>query len=163
MEQVPKIDTDIVTLTRHLIIDQQAHKQATGDYTMLLSSIQLACKFISSQVRRAGITSLYGLAGQENTSGDCQKKLDVIANEVFVNSLKSSHKCCVLVSEEEENAIEVDLKQQGKYVCAFDPLDGSSNIDANVSIGTIFAIWKRKSEGINHILCISYGKINRIV
>lgn len=142
-----EFQTDIVTLTRHLIVDQQAHKQATGDYTLLISSIQLACKYIAYQVRKAGITNLYGLMGGQNTSGDSQKKLDVLANEVFVNSLKSSHKCCVLVSEEEENAIEIDIHQQGKYVVAFDPLDGSSNIDANVSIGTIFGIWKRKSEG----------------
>ena len=139
--------TDIVTLTRHLIFDQQFHKQATGDYTLLLSSIQLACKYISYQVRKAGITNLYGLMGGQNTSGDSQKKLDVLANEVFVNSLRSSHKCAVLVSEEEEHCIEIEIEQQGKYVVAFDPLDGSSNIDANVSIGTIFGIWKRKSEG----------------
>lgn len=147
MEGKSEIQTDIITLTRHLIIDQQFHKQATGDFTMLLSSIQLACKFISSQVRKAGITNLYGLVGNVNTSGDSQKKLDVLSNEVFVNSLKSSHKCCVMASEEEEHMIEVDIKEQGKYVVAFDPLDGSSNIDANVSIGTIFGIWKRKSEG----------------
>ena len=142
-----EFNTDILTLTRHLIVDQQAHKEATGDFTLLISSIQLACKYISYQVRKAGITNLLGLMGGQNTSGDSQKKLDVLSNDVFVNSLKSCCKCAVLISEEEENAIEVDIPQQGKYVVAFDPLDGSSNIDANVSIGTIFGIWKRKSEG----------------
>lgn len=74
------------------------------------------------------------------------KKLDVISNEVFINSLLNSHKVAIMVSEENEKAIEVDLDKQGKYVVAFDPLDGSSNIDANVSIGSIFAIWKRVTE-----------------
>lgn len=142
-----EFQTDIITLTRHLMADQQAHKQATGDYTLLLSSIALACKYVSYQVRRAGLSNLYGLMGGQNTSGDSQKKLDVLANEVFINSLRSSSKCAVLISEEEENAIEIDIPQQGKYIVAFDPLDGSSNIDANVSIGTIYGIWKRKSEG----------------
>lgn len=141
-----EFDTDIVTLTRHLIIEQQSHKQATGALTLLLSSIQLACKFVSSKVRKAGITNLYGLMGGQNSSGDSQKKLDVLANEVFVNSLISCHQCAILASEEDELPLEIDVERQGKYVVAFDPLDGSSNIDANVSIGSIFAIWRRLDD-----------------
>ncbi|EGR33939.1 hypothetical protein IMG5_030200 [Ichthyophthirius multifiliis] len=146
MEQLYNIDTNIFTLTRNLVYEQQQIKEASGDFTFLISSIQTACKFISSKVKKAGIAKLYGQAGIENTSGDSVKKLDVLSNEVFINSLRSSGKCCILASEEEEKHIEIDIKQQGKYVVCFDPLDGSSNIDANVSIGSIFGIWKRVSD-----------------
>jgi len=112
---------------------------------LLLTSIQTACKYISSKVRKAGIANLYGMAGNSNSTGDDQKKLDVLANDVFINVLKSSQKCSVLASEEETDAIIVDI-ENGKYIVAFDPLDGSSNIDVNISIGSIFGIWKKTSE-----------------
>jgi fructose-1,6-bisphosphatase I len=137
-------NTDLITLTFHLMETQKEHKEATGDFTLLLSSIQTACKFISSKVRKAGLANLYGLSGASNTSGDVQKKLDVLANEVFVNSLKSSRQVCILSSEEEDEVIYGT--EDGKYILAFDPLDGSSNIDANVTIGSIFGIWKRISQ-----------------
>lgn len=92
------------------MLEQQHHKDASGDFTLLLSSIQTACKFISSKVRKAGIASLYGTAGgAENSTGDVQKKLDVISNDVFVNVLKSCGKVGIMASEEEKNAIEVEL------------------------------------------------------
>jgi fructose-1,6-bisphosphatase I len=141
------VNTDPVTLTRYLINSQKEHNEATGDFTLLLTSIQTACKFISSKVRKAGIANLYGIAGGVNMSGDTQKKLDVLSNEVFINVLKASSKCCILASEEDDDPIEVDIENQGKYVVCFDPLDGSSNIDANVSIGSIYAIWKKVSTG----------------
>lgn len=105
----------------------------------------MACKFISSHVKKAGISNLYGLIGDTNTSGDSVKKLDILSNEVFINSLRSSHKVCLMASEEDEDAIIVDINGANYIVC-FDPLDGSSNIDANVSIGSIFAIFKKKSN-----------------
>ncbi|KAI9140239.1 fructose-1-6-bisphosphatase [Paraphysoderma sedebokerense] len=142
--------TDLVTLSRHVLADQKHHKEATGDLTLLLVSIQLGCKFVSSCVRKAGLVSLTGLAsGQsQNASGDSQKKLDVLANEIFINSLRSSGKVCVMVSEEDDDAIFVSPAagdSGAKYCVVFDPLDGSSNIDAGVSIGTIFGIYKVKS------------------
>ncbi|KRX08806.1 hypothetical protein PPERSA_08910 [Pseudocohnilembus persalinus] len=146
MASVPKINTDIVTMTRFLIQEQQKVGDATGDFTILLTAIQTACKFIANKVKKAGIANLYGQANQSNTSGDEVKKLDVLSNEVFVNALVNSNKVAIMVSEEDEKQIEVDLNKQGKYVVSFDPLDGSSNIDANVSIGSIFAIWKRQTE-----------------
>mmetsp|Transcript_21006 Transcript_21006/g.18333 ORF Transcript_21006/g.18333 Transcript_21006/m.18333 type:complete len:340 (+) Transcript_21006:74-1093(+) len=140
------LNTDPMTLTRFLVKQQQQYKEASGDFTILLTSIQTACKFISSKVRKAGIANLYGIHGTENTSGDTVKKLDVLSNEVFINTLRESHQVAIMASEEDEEAVQVDLDKQGKYVVSFDPLDGSSNIDANVSIGSIWGIWKRKSE-----------------
>jgi fructose-1,6-bisphosphatase I len=143
METHKKQGVDLITLTFDLIKRQQEHKEATGDFTLLLVSIQTACKFISSKVRKAGLANLYGLAGNTNTTGDVVKKLDVLSNEVFINTLKNSKQVCAILSEEEKDPIFVD--PEGKYVVAFDPLDGSSNIDANVTIGSIFGIWKRLS------------------
>jgi fructose-1,6-bisphosphatase I len=105
-----------------------------------LSSIQLACKVISNACSKAGIFKLYGLDGSSNTSGDAVKKLDVFANDIFINSLMFSDRVSIMVSEENEDPI-YNPNCIGKYFVAFDPLDGSSNIDANVSIGTIFGIW----------------------
>ena len=139
--------TDPVTLTRHLITTQKEHKEATGDFTILLTAIQTACKYISSKVRKAGIASLYGICGTSNESGDAQKKLDVLSNEVFINVLRSSEKVSVLASEEENDALVVDV-EGASYIVAFDPLDGSSNIDANISIGSIFGIWKKITPGL---------------
>jgi len=98
-------------------------------------------------VRKAGVANLYGLAGSANASGDDVKKLDVLSNEIMVNALTNSCVCAVLVSEEEEDPIIVPDKLAGKYCVAFDPLDGSSNIDCNVSTGTIFSVYERKSKG----------------
>jgi len=144
MDKKQTVNTDPITLTRFLVNSQQHSKEATGDFTLLLTSIQTACKFISSKVRKAGIANLYGTAGGgSNASGDVVKKLDVLSDEVFINTLKSSSKVAIMATEEQDEAVEVDIENQGKYVVCFDPLDGSSNIDANVSIGSIFAIWKR--------------------
>jgi len=119
---VPWSNTDPMTLTRHLIKSQKTHKEATGDFTLLLSSIQTACKFIDHKVRKAGIANLYGLAGNENSTGDSQKKLDVLSNEVFIKMLQSNQQCALLASEEEESAYIIDLPD-AKYVVAFDPLE----------------------------------------
>eukprot|EP01016_Furgasonia_blochmanni_P054962 TRINITY_DN9124_c0_g1_i2.p1 TRINITY_DN9124_c0_g1~~TRINITY_DN9124_c0_g1_i2.p1 ORF type:complete len:395 (+),score=150.42 TRINITY_DN9124_c0_g1_i2:62-1186(+) len=139
--------SDPMTLSRHIIQTQQKHKEAHGDFTILINAIAVACKYISSKVRRAGLVNLYGAVGSTNTTGDVQKKLDVLSNEVFVNTLKTCNKCAIMASEEEDQPITVDVAHQGKYVLSFDPLDGSSNIDANVSIGSIFGVWKKISQG----------------
>ncbi|KAF9340298.1 Fructose-1,6-bisphosphatase, partial [Linnemannia elongata] len=135
--------TNLITLTRHVFQDQvENHKEASGDLTLLLTAIQLGCKFVASNVRKASLISMTGLANSSNVQGEEQKKLDVIANEIFVNALRSSGKVAVMVSEEDEEAIFVESQYQGKYCVVFDPLDGSSNIDCGVSIGTIFGIYK---------------------
>ncbi|KJE92735.1 fructose-1-6-bisphosphatase [Capsaspora owczarzaki ATCC 30864] len=137
------VDTNLITLTRHMIHEQKQHPNAKGDFTLVLASIQLGCKFVTSLVRRAGIAKLNGTAGtaDTNASGETQKKLDVLADEIFINALASSGKVAVMVSEEQEKAI-VYEDGRGPYIVVFDPLDGSSNIDAGVSIGTIFGVYQ---------------------
>jgi len=140
------IDTNCMNLTRFVLAEQRKVPQATGEMTQLLVAIQSAVKAISSAVRKAGIAQLFGMAGDVNIQGEEVKKLDVLSNDVFINMMKSSFSTCLLVSEEDECAIEVDLGQAGKYVVCFDPLDGSSNIDCLVSIGSIFAIYRRLDD-----------------
>jgi fructose-1,6-bisphosphatase I len=132
-----------VTLSRFILQEQRLHKEAQGDLTILLASIQLACKVISVSCSKAGILNIYGLDGSKNASGDAVKKLDILSNESFVNALSFSGKVSVMVSEEEDAPIILKDSLDGKYFVAFDPLDGSSNIDANVSVGTIFGIWRQ--------------------
>lgn len=135
---------EAITLSRYILASQHEDPQVTNDLSILLSSVELACKAISSQIRRASVNGLYGLDGSENSTGDQVKKLDVLSNNVFINALKYSTKIQVMVSEENEEPI-ILQDHQGKYCIAFDPLDGSSNIDCNVSTGTIFAIYKKNS------------------
>ncbi|XP_057305593.1 fructose-1,6-bisphosphatase 1-like [Hydractinia symbiolongicarpus] len=141
------IDTNCLTLNRFILQEQRNHPNASGDLTHLLNSIMTAVKAISSAVRRAGMTKMFGVAGHENTTGDKVQKLDVLSNELFVNMLRSSYTVCAMVSEENENIIEVEADKQGKYIVYFDPLDGSSNIDCLVSIGSIFSISRKTTSG----------------
>uniref|UniRef100_A0A3B4EUY9 Fructose-1,6-bisphosphatase 1 n=1 Tax=Pundamilia nyererei TaxID=303518 RepID=A0A3B4EUY9_9CICH len=135
-------DTNVQTLTR-FVLEEGRKAQGTGELTNLLNSICTAVKAISTAVRKAGIANLYGIAGSTNVTGDQVKKLDVLSNDLVINMIKSSFTSCVLVSEEDEKAIIVEPDNSGKYIVCFDPLDGSSNIDCLVSIGTIFAIYKK--------------------
>ncbi|XP_042238819.1 fructose-1,6-bisphosphatase 1-like isoform X2 [Homarus americanus] len=146
--QSSQIDTNCMTLTRFTLHEQQKHPEATGDFSSLLMSIQTAVKSISNAVRKAGIASLYGMAGDVNIQGEEVKKLDVLANDLFINMLTSSYTTCLLVSEENKTVIEVEKDHQGKYVVCFDPLDGSSNIDCLVSIGSIFSIYRKSSDSV---------------
>eukprot|EP00298_Acanthocystis_sp_HF-20_P010694 c18995_g1_i1.p1 GENE.c18995_g1_i1~~c18995_g1_i1.p1 ORF type:complete len:358 (+),score=170.57 c18995_g1_i1:34-1074(+) len=139
-------DTDHVTLTRWLLGGLRDNAEATGDFTYILSSIQLACKVVATAVRKSGIANLTGLAGGANVQGEEVKKLDVLANDTFINALRASKVVSVMVSEENEEPILVE-SQHGKYVITFDPLDGSSNIDCGVSVGSIFGIWKQLQPG----------------
>jgi len=136
------IDTNCMTMTRFFLSEQRKYPTAQGDLTQLLASIQSAVKAISAAVRRAGIAKLFGVEGSTNVQGEQVKKLDVLSNELFINMLKSSYTCALLVSEENDTAIEVETPRQGRYVVTFDPLDGSSNIDCLVSIGSIFGVYK---------------------
>ena len=115
--------------------------------TILMAQLGLACKATSRACAKAGIAGLFGVAGEQNASGDEQKKLDVLSNDIFVNALINSGACAVLVSEENDEPIIVPKEKQGRFCVAFDPLDGSSNIDCNVSTGTIFAVYEKTSLG----------------
>ncbi|XP_063215946.1 fructose-1,6-bisphosphatase 1 [Bacillus rossius redtenbacheri] len=148
----PAIDSNCMTLTRFMLAEQKKIPSATGDLTQLLNSIQTAVKAVSSAVRKAGIAKLYGIAGSTNVQGEEVKKLDVLSNELFINMLQSSFTTCLLISEENETIIEVDADKQGKYIVCFDPLDGSSNIDCLVSIGSIFAIYRKRAADIGPFL-----------
>jgi len=136
------------TLTEFIIEQQASCPYATGDLTRLLNDIGIAAKFVNREVNRAGLTNVMGYNDEINVQGESQKKLDVYANEQFIAALRSGGECCAIASEENEKiiAFENDISQNGKYVVAIDPLDGSSNIESNVSIGTVFSIYKRLSE-----------------
>jgi len=143
-----------LTLTQFILQEKQKFPHASGELSILLHAIEIACKYISSKVRAAGLFNLYGLEGSTNVQGEEVKKLDVISNEAFISALTRSNVVSVLVSEENTNAIFVK-GSPGHYLCAFDPLDGSSNIDANVSIGSIFSIFRKPQDEpatLNHIL-----------
>ncbi len=119
------------------------HPQATGELTQLLYDIALAAKVISGYVRRAGLVDILGAAGGTNVYGERQQKLDVIANETMKQMITWTGRVCVMASEEDEEPIPISSDHAGKYALLHDPLDGSSNIDVNVSIGTIFSIHRR--------------------
>jgi fructose-1,6-bisphosphatase I len=131
-------------------MDRQADfPYATGELTRLLSDIAIASKVVSNDVRRAGLMENFlGAQGSTNIQGEEQQKLDVIADNQFIKMFQSGGEVCGIASEENDDfmAFETDFSKKGKYVVLFDPLDGSSNIDVNVSIGTIFSIYRRKSE-----------------
>uniref|UniRef100_A0A7S3RE24 Fructose-1,6-bisphosphatase, cytosolic n=1 Tax=Strombidinopsis acuminata TaxID=141414 RepID=A0A7S3RE24_9SPIT len=116
------------------------------ELTVLMAQLGLACKATSRACAKAGIAGLFGLAGEVNSTGDDQKKLDVLSDEIFVSALINSGACAVLVSEERDEAIIVPKEKAGRFCVAFDPLDGSSNIDCNVSTGTIFAVYEKLPE-----------------
>ncbi|KAB2093064.1 hypothetical protein ERO13_A02G065400v2 [Gossypium hirsutum] len=138
--------TDLMTITRFVLNEQSKYPESRGDFTILLNHIVLGCKFVCSSVNKAGLAKLIGLAGEINIQGEEQKKLDVLSNEVFIKALVSSGRTCILVSEEDEDAIIVEPSKCGRYCVVFDPLDGSSNIDCGVSIGTIFGIYMVKDD-----------------
>jgi fructose-1,6-bisphosphatase I len=136
-----------LTLTRFILKDVTLEESAKQELAILYSALQLACKITSNAMKNAGILEHFGLTGTQNVHGESVKKLDVIANEAFKTALIDSGQVSVLASEEEEDAIIVPEKHSGKYVVTFDPLDGSSNIEANVSVGSIFGIFKKQSAG----------------
>ncbi|KAK2733162.1 Fructose-1,6-bisphosphatase [Myotisia sp. PD_48] len=141
-----QINTNIITVTRFLTEEQTKHPEATGDFTLLCHALQFSFKSIAYYIRRATLINLTGLAGSSNITGDDQKKLDVIGNDLFVASMKGSGKCRMLVSEEEEHAILFDECPNARYAVVCDPIDGSSNLDAGVSVGTIFGIFLLPEE-----------------
>ncbi|KAJ5632567.1 hypothetical protein N7490_008906 [Penicillium lividum] len=140
------INLDIVTLSRFLTEEQTKHPEASGDFTLLCHALQFSFKSIAYYIRRASLINLTGLAGSSNITGDDQKKLDVIGNDIFISAMRGSGKCRILVSEEEENLITFDEHLDARYAVVCDPIDGSSNLDAGVSVGTIFGIFQLPDE-----------------
>ena len=135
-----------MTLERHIIEGERQHPEATGELSALLSNLALAAKVISREVNKAGLVDILGFTGDENVHGEKVKKLDIYANDMMIKAMDHGGHLCAMASEEEEDIIHIPTQHRvGKYVILFDPLDGSSNIDANISIGTIFSIYKRLS------------------
>ncbi len=130
------------------ILQQEMEENIDGELAVVLSSIGLACKQIASLVQRAGLAGMTGLAGEQNVQGEDQKKLDVISNDVFCDVLRQSGRTGVIASEEEDVPVAVEETYGGNYVVVFDPLDGSSNIDAAVSTGSIWGIYESDSSCI---------------
>lgn len=137
----------IMTISRYILEQQREIPGATGEFSGLLSTITLAAKVITREVRRAGLADILGQTGSENIHGEKVTKLDDFAHNIILEILGRSGQVCALASEEEENLIDIpEGYPLGKYVVLLDPLDGSSNIDANVSVGTIFSIHRRITQ-----------------
>jgi len=135
-----------LTLGEFIIENQKDFKYSSGELSKLINSIRLAAKIVNHEVNKAGLVDILGAAGDTNIQGEDQQKLDVYANDVFKSALINREIVCGIASEEEEDFITIEGKQnthENKYVVLIDPLDGSSNIDVNVSVGTIFSIYRR--------------------
>jgi len=134
------------TLGEFIIKNQASFSYSTGELSSLLNALRLAAKVVNHEVNKAGLVDLFGDSGDVNVQGEQQQKLDVFANKTFIQSLKNRNIVCGIVSEENDEFITIkgqDKESNGKYVVLMDPLDGSSNIDVNVSVGTIFSIYRR--------------------
>ncbi len=134
------------TLGEFIIENQKEFRYSTGELSKLINAIRLAAKVVNHEVNKAGLVDILGNAGETNVQGESQQKLDVLANEKFIQTLKNREIICGIASEEEDDFISInsqDENHQNKYVVLIDPLDGSSNIDVNVSVGTIFSVYRR--------------------
>jgi fructose-1,6-bisphosphatase I len=140
--------SQITTLDEFIIRRQKDFPYASGELTGLLRDIGVAAKIVNREVNKAGLVNILGVADHQNTSGDTVQKLDMYANDKLIDCLKNSGECCGIASEENESYIPLEAisEKPSKYVVVFDPLDGSSNIDVNVSVGTIFGIYRRLSS-----------------
>ncbi len=137
---------EIITIERHILEQERAYPEATGVFTSLLYDIALAAKIIARETSRAGLVQILGLAGKTNIQGETQMKLDVFANQTIIRMNSYTGRLAVMASEEEPDIIPIpEGYPTGRYVLVFDPLDGSSNIDVNASIGTIFGIYRRRT------------------
>jgi fructose-1,6-bisphosphatase I len=138
----------VKTLGQFIIERQCDFPYAKGELSRLLRDLAIAAKIVNREINKAGLADILGEAGSTNVQGECQKKLDVYANEQFIAALKNGGECCIVVSEENDEYICIDseVSKDARYIVAIDPLDGSSNIDVNVAVGTVFSIYRRKSE-----------------
>jgi fructose-1,6-bisphosphatase I len=142
------MDRYVVTLSRFILEQEREHPGATGNLTSLLYDIALAAKLIQREVSKAGLVDILGMTGEENVHGEEVRKLDEYAHDVMFNAMDHGGNLCVMASEESEELMHIPERfPTGDYVLLYDPLDGSSNIDANISIGTIFSIHTRISSG----------------
>ncbi len=138
----------IVTIERHILDQQRKYPGATGELTSLLYDMALAAKLIARETTRAGLAGILGMADSENIYGERQQKLDLFADDIIYKMNDHTQRLCAMASEEHDEMIEIPASfGSGKYVLLYDPLDGSSNIDVNVSVGTIFAIHRKRSRG----------------
>lgn len=137
----------VMTLGQFIIEKQSDFPYAKGELSRLLRDIGIAAKIVNREVNKAGLVDILGENGSLNVQGESQKKLDVYANEQFISALASGGECCIVASEENDEVVRIDsaVSKNAKYIVAIDPLDGSSNIDCNVAVGTIFSIYRRKS------------------
>ncbi len=138
----------ITTLGQFIIEKQTDFPFAKGGFSRLIRDLAIAAKIVNREVNKAGLVNILGETGDTNVQGEQVKKLDVYANDQFIAALKAGGECCMIVSEENDDVIPIDsvISKDAKYVVCIDPLDGSSNIDVNVSVGTIFAIYRRINE-----------------
>ena len=140
--------TSVVTIERFIIEQERQHPEATGELSGILYDIALAAKMIASKVRMAGLADILGSAESENVQGEVQQKLDVVSNEIIIKAMDHTGRLCAMASEEEPGIIQIpEHFRCGKYVLLFDPLDGSSNIDVNVPVGTIFSVVRKITRG----------------
>jgi fructose-1,6-bisphosphatase I len=140
--------TSVVTIERYIIEQEHLYPDATGELSGLLYDIALAAKMIANKVRMAGLADIIGATEHENVQGEIQQKLDVLANDMIIKALDHSGRLCAMASEEEPDIIQIpDNFRCGKYCLLFDPLDGSSNIDVNVPVGTIFSVLRKITRG----------------
>lgn len=136
--------TKLVTIERHITEEGALHPSATGEFSRLLRDLTLAIRIVARDVRRSGLNDVLGVTEDVNVHGELVKRLDIHANEMIIRAMDHGGHLCVMASEENEDLIPISAPyHNGKYVLVFDPLDGSSNIDVNVSIGTIFSIYQR--------------------
>jgi fructose-1,6-bisphosphatase I len=146
-----------ITVTEHLLLHQKQVPMATGRFTRLFNELILSAKIIHREVSKAGLVDVLGFTGEINVQGEEVKKLDEFANRVLIHRLSRCGALCAMASEENADIIEIpDGLPTGDYFVIFDPLDGSSNIDANVSIGTIFSIYRRRSASDSPLLVSDY-------
>lgn len=139
----------IITIERHILEQQKNFPGATGIFTQLLYDMALSAKIISRETNRAGLTDILGAAGAENIHGERQQKLDVFADDIIFRMNDHTGRLCAMASEEHEEIIEIPPHYDtGKYVLLYDPLDGSSNIDVNVAVGTIFSVHRKVTDGV---------------
>ena len=140
--------TSVVTIERFIIEEERKHPEATGELSGILYDIALAAKMIANKVRSAGLADILGSNDDENVQGEVQQKLDVLSNEIIVKAMDHGGRLCAMASEEEPGIIQIpDNFKCGKYCLLFDPLDGSSNIDVNVPVGTIFSVVRKITRG----------------
>ncbi|GAB5536507.1 MAG: class 1 fructose-bisphosphatase [Rubricoccaceae bacterium] len=140
------------TLEQFIIEREKDSPGSKGQFSRLLRDIALAAKIVDRDVRKAGLVDLFGDTGDVNVQGEVQQKLDVLAHEEFVRALRRGGEVCLIGSEEHAEAIPLQFEDcQGKYIVLFDPLDGSSNVDVNVSIGTIFSIYQVPDDHVGHV------------